>query len=188
MVINYYGEGCFRLQSGDLSLLVDSNNNRLKADVFLKTIIAPGTLPESVFEISFPGEYEVKGIEIFGWPVTQESTEKFIKTVYLVKWEGIKFAFFGHISEFPSPELLGGLDEPDILFVPIGGGHFLSADGAARLTKQLEPAMAIPSFYKDYKGFLKVLGQQGMVQEKLVFKRKDLEPEKMKAMVLQVAR
>ena len=40
MVINYFGNGCFRLQSGETSVLVNPDNNRLKADVTLKTLVA----------------------------------------------------------------------------------------------------------------------------------------------------
>ena len=40
MVINYFGNGCFRLQSGETSVLVNPENNRLKADVTLKTLTA----------------------------------------------------------------------------------------------------------------------------------------------------
>jgi len=38
MVINYFGNGCFRLQSGETSILVNPENNRLKADIILKTL------------------------------------------------------------------------------------------------------------------------------------------------------
>jgi hypothetical protein len=35
MVVNYFGNGCFRLQSGETSILLDPENNRLKADIFI---------------------------------------------------------------------------------------------------------------------------------------------------------
>src|SRR3989344_8563487 len=103
MVINYFGDGCFRLQSGETSLLVDPNNNRLKADVVLKTLALPDNTSIEINEVSFPGEYEFKDIHIQGWPVEKESTAKFLKTVYLVKWENFNFVFLGHISEGLEP-------------------------------------------------------------------------------------
>ena len=72
MIVNYFGDGCFRLQSGELSLLVNPTNNRLKADVVLKTLAAPDGVPLSGAEIAFPGEYEIKGIEIHGLPMEKE--------------------------------------------------------------------------------------------------------------------
>src|ERR1700722_12940684 len=103
MVINFFGNGCFRLQSGETSILLNPENNRLKADVILKTIAPTETeLLTEVEEsptISFPGEYEVKGIEIVGFPIGNESTEKFLKTAYSIIWEEMKFVFLGHPSQ-----------------------------------------------------------------------------------------
>src|ERR1700722_13202672 len=135
MIITYFGNDCFRLQSGETSLLIDSESNRLKADVVLKTLTPTATsealeLDASATSISFPGEYEAKGMEIIGFPVTGESTEKFLKTVYMVTWEEMKFVFLGHLSRPLDASLMEEFSEPDVLFLPIGGGHFLEPDVA----------------------------------------------------------
>src|SRR3989344_9257435 len=67
MIITYFGGGSFRVQSGETSLLVDSENNRLKADMSLRTT-APvdARISDEASNISLPGEYEVKGIEVKG--------------------------------------------------------------------------------------------------------------------------
>ncbi|MBI4085408.1 MAG: MBL fold metallo-hydrolase [Candidatus Liptonbacteria bacterium] len=186
MVINYFGDGCFRLQSGDISLLVDPNNNRLKADIVLKTIMAPNAEMAETNEISFPGEYEFKDIHIQGWPVDKESTEKFLKTVYLVKWENLGFVFLGHLSNGLEPEIAEEFSEQDVIFVPVGD-HFLSEENAAKLAKKLEPAVIIPGFLKKHDSFAKALGQKPEIQEKFVFKKKDLENLKNKPIILKSA-
>jgi len=184
MIINYFGDGCFRLQSGDTSLLVDPNNNRLKADVVLKTLVAPDVAASvTANEIAFPGEYEIKDIQVQGWPVSKESTEKFLKTVYLVKWEGLSFVFLGHISGGLEPEVVEEFSEQDVLFVPVGD-HFLSDEEAVKFVKKLEPSIVIPSFSKKPDSFLKALGQKTEIQDKFVFKKKDLENLKNKAVIL----
>jgi L-ascorbate metabolism protein UlaG (beta-lactamase superfamily) len=190
MVVNYFGNGCFRLQSGDTSILLDPENNRLKGDVVLKTIIATDVVdgtPEDTNEtstISFPGEYEIKGIEIVGFPVAGESTEKFLKTVYRVTWEDMKFVFLGHLSAPIDAMLVEEFTDADLLILPVGGGHFLESEVAARITKQLEARIVIPSFYKDAEPFLKALGKKADVAEKFVFKKKDIATEKNKPMIL----
>ena len=190
MIINYLGNGSFKLQSGSVSLLADAESNRFKADVSLRTIaasdIAPATASSGDTEISFPGEYEVKGIEISGINISEESTEKFLKTAYLVKWEGIKLAFLGHLSKSLSAATVEELDEPDVVFLPVGGGHFLSPEEAAKLAKKLAPSFVIPAFYKNPADFLKAMGQKSEPEEKLVFKKKDLEGAKNKVVVLKV--
>lgn len=186
MVITYFGDGCFRLQSGDTSLLLDPNNNRLKADVTLKTISVTNPDAAPANEIMFPGEYEIKDIRIRGWQVPKESTEKFLKTVYLVQWEEMEFAVLGHLSGALEPEVLEELCEADVLFIPVGG-HFFSADSAAKLAKKLEPAAVIPSFAKSPSEFLKALGQKAELEEKFVFKKKDLAGLKGKAVILKAS-
>jgi L-ascorbate metabolism protein UlaG (beta-lactamase superfamily) len=194
MVINYFGNGCFRLQSGETSMLVNPENNRLKADVTLKTLISTSTEDIALaaaadgdsagLTVSFPGEYEEKEIEILGFPVAGESTEKFLKTAYCVLWEGMKFVFLGHLSQPIDASLMEEFAEPDVLFIPIGGGHFLEPEVAARIAKQLEAKIVIPSFYKDPAAFLKALGTKGEEADKFVFKQKDLVGNKGRAIVL----
>jgi|SRR5581483_10750257 len=193
MVVNYFGNGCFRLQSGETAILVNPENNRLKADVVLKTLIP--TNDEAVTEvqdgngttISFPGEYEVKGIEIVGFPITNESTENFLKTAYSVIWEGMKIVFLGHLSAPVDAALMEEFSDPDLLILPVGGGNFLEPNVAAKMAKQLEAKIVIPSFYKNPEEFLKALGKKTDVAEKFVFKQKDIATEKGRPIVLKAA-
>ena len=176
MIVTYFGNGCFRLQSGDTAILVDSENNRLKADVTLKTLTSTGreTRVEepSADTIAFPGEYEMKGISIVGFSVAEESTEKFLKTAYSVLWEEMKFVFLGHCSHPLQASLMEEFFEADVLFLPAGGGHFLEPEVAAKTVKQLEAKVVIPSFTKDPAEFLKALGKKTDPIEKFVFKKK----------------
>lgn len=188
MVLNYFGNGCFRLQSGDTSVLVDSDNNRLKADVVLKTLTATDgvTLAETAVGgvISFAGEYEIKGIEVLGFSVSGESTEKFIKTAYAVLWEEMKFVFLGHLSKPLDAAMMEEFSDPDVLFLPVGGGHFLEPEVAAKIAKQLEARVIVPSFYKSPDEFLKALGKKAEKMEKFVFKQKDIATDKGRPVVL----
>jgi L-ascorbate metabolism protein UlaG (beta-lactamase superfamily) len=195
MVINYFGNGCFRLQSGDTSVLVNPENNRLKADVTLKTLTA--TTPDAPTTggdektdevvISFPGEYEEKEIEILGFPVAEESTDKFLKTTYAVMWEGMKFIFLGHLSKPMDATLMEEFSEPDVLILPVGGGHFLEPEVAAKIAKQLEARIVIPSFYKDPGEFLKAAGKKGEEMDKFVFKQKDILADKGRVVILKTS-
>lgn len=188
MVINYFGNGCFRLQSGETSILINPENNRLKADVVLNTLTATDVnLSDDGAEgtkISFPGEYEVKGIEILGFPIAGESTEKFLKTAYAVLWEEMKFVFLGHLSKPIDATLIEEFADADVLFLPVGGGHFLEPEVASKIAKQLEARIVIPSFYKNPADFLKALGKKGEAMDKFVFKKKDIMTDKGRAIIL----
>lgn len=184
MVINYFGDGCFRLQSGELSLLVNPASNRLKADVTIKTL-AITDAPISGDEIALPGEYESKGIEIQGWQVREESTEKFTKTVFAVTMEDMRFVFLGHLSKPLSAAFLEDLGETDVVFVPTGDSHFIDPADAAKLMRQIEPKVIIPSYFKSPDELVKALGVKPEAMEKFTFKKKDIADAKGRLIVLE---
>ncbi len=188
MIVNYFGNGCFRLQSGETSILVDPENHRLKADLTLKTLTATEGAAagdgDDAALVAFAGEYEVKGIEVAGRAVAAESTEKFLKTAYAVLWEGMKFVFLGHLSKPMDASLMEEFAEPDLLFIPVGGGHYLEPEVAAKIAKQLEARVVIPSLFKDPEEFLKALGKKAETADKFVFKQKDIITDKGRVVVL----
>lgn len=171
------------MQSGELSLLLNPLNNRLKADIVLKTL-ASTEAPLSPEEIISPGEYEIRGIEIRGWQVNGESTGKFIKTVYTADWESMRFVFLGHISGLLPPDVLEELVEADVVFIPTGDSHFISAPEAVKLLKQISPKVIIPAYYKNANDLTKALGLKPENAEKLVFRKKDIAEDKMRLVIL----
>lgn len=193
MVITYFGNGSFRLQSGDTALLLNPDNNRLKADVILRTLTGAttdellGRTSDAGITISFPGEYESHGIEIAGFSITEESTERFVKTAYKILFEDMAFVFLGHLSRPLNAALTEEFSEPDVLILPVGGGHFLEPEVAAKMAKQLEARIVIPSFTKNADAFLKALGRKTDPIEKFVFRQKDIAAEKGRPVVLKEA-
>jgi L-ascorbate metabolism protein UlaG (beta-lactamase superfamily) len=203
MVINFYGEGCFKAQSGNTAILIDPFDKssgltppRAKPDITLKTI-APFPLLENFSEeeggklISGAGEYNIKEITIRGFSVLKESTEKFLKTIYVIEAEDLRLCFLGHISETPEPSVLEYLEEIDILFLPAGGAPFIEQKAAAKFARQLEPKIIVPSFFsvlglkrksEDLKVFLNEFGgaKEGFFreEEKLSVKKKDIAEAK----------
>jgi L-ascorbate metabolism protein UlaG (beta-lactamase superfamily) len=194
MVITHYGNGAFRMQSGETVLLLNPENDRLKADVVLCTLAGTATnnllsdAADAGTKISFPGEYEVHGIEIDGFPIIAESSETFIKTAYKVFFEDMTLVFLGHLSQPLDATLMEEFSEPDVLILPVGGGHFLEPEVAAKITKQLEAKVVIPSFAKNIDSFLRALGRKADVMEKFVFRQKDIAEEKGRPIVLKEAK
>lgn len=186
MVITYLGEGTFRLQSGETSLLIDPAGNRLKADVTVRTAVNPAEPESSADTVSFAGEYEIKGIEVEGVQVDGESTAKLVKTAYLITWEDISVGVLGTIANTPDNKVLEKLGEPDILILPVEEDHFLEPEAAGGIVRKFEPSVVIPSLYneKSAKALAKELGQSYSVEERFTFKKKDLTPEAMKLVVL----
>ncbi|OGM89934.1 hypothetical protein A3J77_00415 [Candidatus Wolfebacteria bacterium RBG_13_41_7] len=211
MVITFYGEGCFKIQSGEFSILTDPFDAqigltppRFKADLILNTITSASFFEKNnsvaVPEIIGPGEYNINNADVSGFQLIKESSSEFFKTAYSLKLEDINLCFLGHISEIPEPSVLEHLGETDIIFIPAGGAPFIDLKSAVKLIKQLQPKIVIPSFFKvsslkrkagDIKEFLEELNgvkeKIGEAVEKLTIKRKDLaEIKKTQITVLKI--
>ncbi|MBI3046270.1 MAG: MBL fold metallo-hydrolase [Candidatus Harrisonbacteria bacterium] len=205
MIINWYGEGCFKAQTGGLTLLTDPFESSIgltpprgKSEVILKTLTSWPIKEEETSGqlIQGAGEYEVRGIEIRGFALLQESSEKFFKTAYKVIAEEMTLGFLGHLSEELSPEANQNLKDADLLFLPAGGKPFIDQEKAAKLIKQLSPKIVVASFFKtpglkrtssDWKGLAEEMDQKPEVTDHLTVKRKELKEQKgIKLVVLKI--
>ncbi|OGM92606.1 hypothetical protein A2372_04150 [Candidatus Wolfebacteria bacterium RIFOXYB1_FULL_54_12] len=194
MIITYYGENSFKIQSGEFTILTDPVDSasgltppRFKYDILLKTLT---TFPpheiasEQGISIYGPGEYNVEDATIFGYLSENEVTDKILKTVYVVTLEDIKLCFLGHLADIPSPAIMERLEDIDILFVPGGGAPYIDQKKVAKLIKQIQPKIVIPTAFKvpglkrqaeDLSTFLEELDQKDAEsQEKLTIKKKEL--------------
>lgn len=199
MTLNWYGEGCFRLESRGITVAIDPFESglgltapRFAASVVLDTsapIIKPYISQKlsDVKTVGGPGEYEIQGIMIHGVAVGAT-------IAYTVRTEDITIAFLGGLT---SPDIdastLEILGDADIACVPVGGAPHLDAPTAAAFVKKLEPKIVIPSFYAipglkrkcdSVASFAKALSQHPEPQEKLSVKAKELTWEGIKLVIL----
>ena len=209
MTIQWYGEGCFKISAGPLTIMTDPNEKesgllkaKFKADIIIKTKLNPPAEGEHLMreeseethEILGPGDYEVKGVPISGWALKNSSSNGTLKTVYKVRFDDMTLGFLGEISNFADPSIIEELGDVDILFVPAGNGGLLESKEAAKIVRQIEPRLLIPTHFKvkDLKrkadgpeAFLKELGMKTEPVDKLTIKRKDLS-EKMQVALLKI--
>lgn len=182
MVITYQGNNYFKLQSGTNSLLIDPMDKRsFKGTNVVLFTTKPRVAEQeegednNTFIIDHPGEYEIQGIHIRGWNMGAEEGK--LLTCYRIICDDIIITTLGFIPKELSPELVGEIGATDILIIPGGGKPYISQSAAAKLARQIEPSVIIPSLYKDVRPFLKELGaEKKTAEEKLVIKKKDLVP------------
>ncbi len=155
MVITYLGNDVFKVQFGEATLTFGED---------LK--VKKGTNPP--FIITGPGEYEVGGVFIKGFP----------GDIYTINLENMNVCFMNTIPESINEDL----EEVDILFVNVA-----DAGKAYKLAVSLEPSIVIPTRYSDaqLKAFLKEAGSAVKSEQKLTLKRKDLEGKKAEVVVLE---
>lgn len=187
MTISYLGDNYFRLQNGNDVILIDPTNARSvkAANAICFTTLPPAAeiADENTLIVGHQGEYETKGIHITGWSVGYE--QGILKTIYRIAWDELTIGVLGYLEKEPDAKTLLPLSGCDIIITPAGGGAYLTAGAAAKLVRQIEPSLVIPSLYKDAKPFLKEFGESGVQpEEKITIKKKDLIPHSMKPVLL----
>lgn len=196
MIITHQGGNYFKIQSGELAILVDPENQRSYrgTQVIVNTIKpALAEKPEETAEesaqpvwIDNQGEYEVRGIRVQGWSTGFSPKTKREHTAYRILFDEISIVILGALTENMNPEIVSELSDADIVIAPAGGAPYLAEREVAKLIRQMEPGIVIPALYKDVKPFLKELDRtEAKAEEKLVIKKKDIVPKAMKMSVLQ---
>lgn len=145
------------------------------------------------FVISGPGEYEIGGIAISGFPSSKPvGKEELLNTIYTVDLEGVRLCILGAlVSADLSPETIEGIGDVDILIVPVSGGDILSPSDAGKIAVTLGAKLVIPVAFEDVndkqlKAFLKEAGAEDVKPiDKLTLKKKDLEGKEGEVVILE---
>lgn len=208
MQIQYFGLSSFKITTKEAVIITDPFHKdsgltppRGAADIAILAekdkplYSAISGISGEPFNITDPGEYDVKGVTVTGIPLKQN--DKYV-TVYLLECEDIRILNLTHISDFNMKEdEIEELGEIDILILPVGGNTVLSASSASKVVNEIEPKIVIPSYYKmpsliidvdPVEKFIKEMGGKKEDMEKLTVKKKDLQEEGVKLVVLEPLR
>lgn len=208
MVITYDGIEAIKITHGDLTIALNpiSKNSKFKSTSFGSDIVmisakhpdfngveqATRKDREPVV-IDGPGEYEVKGVFVHGFPSkTIYGGQEKINTIYVFEIDSIRVAYFGAVSENNlSSDIKESMGDIDLVIVPIGGDGVLDSEESYKLAVKREPKVIIPIHFGSVgdknalKVFLKEAGDESVKPvEKLTIKRKDLVGKEGEVVVL----
>lgn len=163
MEIDWYGQSCFRLREGAITIVTDPYDKsigytlpRLRADLVTISHDAPGHASAAAVKgepkvLNRPGEYEVKGVFITGiqtWSGSGAKGEaKEENTVFVFEFGDLTVCHLGDLSKVLTQAQVESMPDVDVLMVPVGGGGALDADKAAEVISQLEPRVVMPMHY-----------------------------------------
>ena len=181
----------------DIALSTHDHKDHNNFDVIKGTTISP-----EPFIISGPGEYEVKGVMIYGIPAyhdDSEGSERGENTIYLIGAEGMWFAHLGDLGQKTLTDAqLEKLEGTDIILIPTGGTYTVNAKEANKIISQIEPRVIIPMHYNlpglKFKSdtkldgvdkFIKEIGLKPEETDKYKIQKKNLPQEKTELVVLQ---
>jgi L-ascorbate metabolism protein UlaG (beta-lactamase superfamily) len=102
------------------------------------------------YEIRGPGEYEVAGVSVIGFP-TYHDAEKGAthgrNTVYLIEIDDVRVCHLGDLGHRLDDTDAETVSSVDVLLVPVGGRTAMNATQAAEMVRHLEPRYVIPMHY-----------------------------------------
>lgn len=207
MHITWHGNTGIKIQAKEGEIAIDPPKKAdhtkqiKKADVaiitdFSEDNIAETAISDAKLTISHPGEYELAGIMVHGFDNPDINGEKKVihrSTIYKIKAEDIEVAHLGHLKSKPSDSILDKLGVIDVLFLPISKS--ISPADASKMMNEIEPRIVIPISIADNKNeqeelinaFLKETGtEKPEKSSKILLKKKNLEPDETKIMLLDV--
>ena len=210
MEIVYLGQSSFLLKTKDCRVVCDPYDKvigfkmpKVKADLVTVThghkdhnnVKAVDGDP---MVISGPGEYEVKGVMVTGLSAyhdDKEGKERGKNIIYIIESEELRIVHLGDLGHKLDQTMIDKLDGVDVLMIPVGGDTTIDAKKAVEIVKAIGPSVVIPMHYKTkdhalifktkapLEDFVKELGMEKRVEEKLKLKKLDL-PEEMELVVL----
>lgn len=213
MVISWYGQSCFKIQSGETVIVADPFHKeigltpprQLGADIVIITHQHSdhnniATISGNPFVIDGPGEYEIKGANIrgiFSYHDDSEGQERGSNTIYILEIEGMRICHLGDLGQKKlSDEQIDLIEGVDILMIPVGGVLTIDAEEAMAIINQIEPKIIIPMHYKvpglteKLDSIDKFLREMGIAKketiEKLTIKKKDLPIEEMEVIIMKI--
>ena len=212
MVITWYGQSCFKIQSGETVIFTDpfAKEIGLTPPRGQANIVAIShnhfdhnnqeALSGDPLVVEGPGEYESKGINIKGilsFHDDKEGKERGVNTIYVIEMEGIKICHLGDLGQSKlAAEQVEKINGVDILLIPVGGTYTIDGETAVDIINQIEPRIVIPMHYKisglavkieGVDAFLKEMGiaKKEMV-DKLTLKKKDLPEGDIQVVVMRI--
>jgi len=101
--------------------------------------------------IEGPGEYEVMGVSIIGYPSFHDGkagAERGKNTIFVFEAEGLRIAHLGDLGHTLSDDLVNEMGSIDVLMIPVGGVFTIGPKEAVEIVGKIDPYFTIPMHYK----------------------------------------
>lgn len=165
MEITWLGHSCFQLRGKHATLVTDpftpqpgevSRLSKLNASIVTVSHQHPGHnyvqgVGGNPRVVRGPGEYEISDILITGvaaYHDEKQGKELGRNTMYVIHMDDLVVCHLGDLGHVLQEEQLEEVADADVLLVPIGGQHTITATQAAEVISQVEPRIVIPMHYR----------------------------------------
>lgn len=169
MIINWYGQSCFKIQTRpqrgaeEIVIFTDPFDKSIglkppqgSADVVLISHNHPDhnntkALKSDPFVIDAGGEYSVKDVYIEGissFHDNEQGALRGLNNIYTIRSEDITVCHLGDLGHILTEKQIDAIGEVDVLMIPIGGKYTLDSKEAEKVIRQINPKIIIPMHYK----------------------------------------
>lgn len=167
MNITYLGHLSVAIKSKNASIVfnpfdkstIGFNCKKTDSDIVLSSDDSPecgdySKVSEDSYIVRGPGEYEVNGVMILGFPMMEkesETSEKMVNmnTIYRIEIAGVNVCHLGSLKRKLTDAEIDELGSIDVLILPVGNDKFVDSKAAADVVNKIEPAVVIPVAYQD---------------------------------------
>lgn len=200
MDIQYVGHSCFRIRGKEGTVVTDPYDPKavglpassVRADIVTVShehgdhnavpAVKPTANREKVFVINHPGEYEVQGVTVVGYPSFHDGTqgsERGKNIMFSIFVDDVHVLHLGDLGHTLDEKTIEDIPDIDVLLCPVGGVFTINPSQAIEVISSLEPSYVIPMHYRSeqhsetFAGvatlaeFLAQYGKQAPEQDKL---------------------
>jgi L-ascorbate metabolism protein UlaG (beta-lactamase superfamily) len=161
--INWFGHACFRIREKGVTVVTDPHPEelgygrpRIRADVVTVSHAHEGHSSIKGFRgsprvLNCPGEYEVGGVFITGVPTYHDvnrGRDQGQNIAFLFDFDGLTVCHLGDLGHVLAQSEVEGLDQVNVLLIPVGGRSTIGAVQAAEVVSTIEPNIVIPMHYR----------------------------------------
>lgn len=215
MEISYLGHSSFRIKTKSAVVVTDPFDPKMvglkfsgiEADIVTSShdhrdhsaLELVGGVKKAV---TGPGEYEISGVSIIGYPSfhdNEEGAKRGKNTIYVYEADGLRLAHLGDLGHTLSEDMVNELGDIDVLMIPVGGEFTIGPKEATEIVGKIEPYFVLPMHYQmagmnpdtfaklePVEVFLKESGYATENLPKFVIKKEDiLEDQNTKVIVLE---
>ncbi|MCX6783611.1 MAG: MBL fold metallo-hydrolase [candidate division WWE3 bacterium] len=175
MEISQNSATSIRIKGRDVAIVINPTKLSETAATAITIFSDPSKIIDNVidsFVITTPGEYEVKNVRVYGYPLKNE-------VIYMIQLEGVSIVYMAGNSAEITKELSEELNIVNVLIIPV------SSD-PDDLISELEPNIVIPQNFTEESlpKFLKNLGVENVEKTPKLKVATFGEEEEMKVVVL----
>lgn len=204
MDITYLGHSSFRLKGKSAVAVTDPYTNESTGLKFPKHVEADvvtvshehadhnevAAVEGSPYIIHGPGEYEVKGVGVVGFPTFHDADKGATRgknTIYRFEIDGISIVHLGDLGHLLSSAEVDALDGVNVLLIPVSGGTTIDSSQAVAVIRDIEPQYVVPMHYSPEQllQFMKDIGKEGVVPQSKLSLSKDKLPAEMQVVILE---